>query len=406
MKTTTPPPAWALTTEPHPTDSTKVLAPFDLAAAKAGVPIAWFYEGAPMIFHGVSTKGKPICEPTNTGIAYSYDEEKLRLLLPAPPEGWALVADTKDVIASDILHAEYGEFRIYRRKLTTMEEPLTDHTDTGPACSIAQGGPQSAPTAPTVAGRRIRGSNNEFEHACLVHIERLQHSLGDYDSAMLDTFCEAVRLVREYSDAMAIPNEVDVLRARIIALESGERYLAHCRELIGAIDDETLGDAIQRVLRERDGLKSAIKWVCQPTAASWIPWHGGECPVPDETLVEVRLKDSSYEAAAAASFQWQHKVGYENIIAYRVIESAPAATQTATPQGKSPAIDKPVAAAGAPSAAIETLLTGLGPRPLTLADVREEIARALRMLAVRSTDGFVANWLQVVAHQLREQASK
>lgn len=62
---------------------------------------------------------------------------------------------------------------------------------------------------PTVAGRRIRGSNDDFERACLVHIERLQHGLGDYDAAMLDTFCEAVRLVREYNDAMAMPNVED-----------------------------------------------------------------------------------------------------------------------------------------------------------------------------------------------------
>jgi hypothetical protein len=55
---------------------------------------------------------------------------------------------------------------------------------------------------PKVAGRKIRGSNADFERACLVHIERLQDGLGDYDSAMLDTFCEAVRLAREYSDAM------------------------------------------------------------------------------------------------------------------------------------------------------------------------------------------------------------
>lgn len=59
---------------------------------------------------------------------------------------------------------------------------------------------------PSVAGRRIRGSNADFERACLVHIDRLQGGLGDYDSALLDTLCEAVRLVREYSDAMAVKN--------------------------------------------------------------------------------------------------------------------------------------------------------------------------------------------------------
>jgi hypothetical protein len=45
-------------------------------------------------------------------------------------------------------------------------------------------------------------SNADFERACLVHIERLQHGLGPYDSAMMDTFCEAVRMVREYTDAV------------------------------------------------------------------------------------------------------------------------------------------------------------------------------------------------------------
>jgi hypothetical protein len=55
---------------------------------------------------------------------------------------------------------------------------------------------------PVIAGRNIRGSIAAFEQACLVHIERLQNGTGDYDSAMLDTFCEAVRLSREYCDAM------------------------------------------------------------------------------------------------------------------------------------------------------------------------------------------------------------
>ena len=57
---------------------------------------------------------------------------------------------------------------------------------------------------PVVAGRRSSQSNADFERACLVHIERLQHGLGPYDSAMMATFCEAVRMVREYSDAMQV----------------------------------------------------------------------------------------------------------------------------------------------------------------------------------------------------------
>lgn len=55
---------------------------------------------------------------------------------------------------------------------------------------------------PEVAGRRMSTSNADFERACLVHIDRLQDGIGLYDGAMLGTFCEAVRLVREYTDIM------------------------------------------------------------------------------------------------------------------------------------------------------------------------------------------------------------
>lgn len=54
---------------------------------------------------------------------------------------------------------------------------------------------------PTVAGRRIATSNAAFEQACLVHIAAIQASPLP-DNALLNTLCEAVRLVREYSDAM------------------------------------------------------------------------------------------------------------------------------------------------------------------------------------------------------------
>lgn len=83
-------------------------------------------------------------------------------------------------------------------------EDVTDGADGQPGCAEATG---SEFRLPEVGGRRLRTSNADFERACLVHIERLQHGIGPYDSAMLDTFCEAVRCVREYSDAMNTQNK-------------------------------------------------------------------------------------------------------------------------------------------------------------------------------------------------------
>ena len=78
-------------------------------------------------------------------------------------------------------------------------------TETTQACPPEYGAATGSEfRLPVVAGRRSSASNADFERACLVHIERLQHGIGPYDSAMMATFCEAVRMVREYSDAMQV----------------------------------------------------------------------------------------------------------------------------------------------------------------------------------------------------------
>lgn len=75
---------------------------------------------------------------------------------------------------------------------------------------------------------------------------------------------------------------------------------------------------------------SAIAAVEQPKAApatdadGWIEWNGGECPVPDEALVNVRSKNglmNSYYQFLADDIDWSHGdcEGYD-IIAYRVVQ--------------------------------------------------------------------------------------
>jgi len=80
-------------------------------------------------------------------------------------------------------------------------ERRTHVTITGCACIPVEA---EKPVPVVVAGRRSSMSNADFERSCLCHIERLQHGLDDYDSAMMATFCEAIRMVREYSDNMQI----------------------------------------------------------------------------------------------------------------------------------------------------------------------------------------------------------
>ena len=74
---------------------------------------------------------------------------------------------------------------------------------------------------------------------------------------------------------------------------------------------------IDRPLRER--LTNGIK----PTEPEWIDWHGGECPVPAGTRVEVRFKTGHTAIDAnPEAFDWKVTwVGY-SIVAYRILGGA------------------------------------------------------------------------------------
>jgi hypothetical protein len=59
----------------------------------------------------------------------------------------------------------------------------------------------------------------------------------------------------------------------------------------------------------------------EPTENEWIDWHGGGCPVPGETVVDVRLRDGGeYKNKRADGWHWYYGPDANgDIIAYRVV---------------------------------------------------------------------------------------
>jgi len=57
----------------------------------------------------------------------------------------------------------------------------------------------------------------------------------------------------------------------------------------------------------------------------WISWGGGDCPVKNESRVEVKFRDAGSEEYSAGQFRWHyakdesHNPAYD-IIAYRVVK--------------------------------------------------------------------------------------
>lgn len=56
----------------------------------------------------------------------------------------------------------------------------------------------------------------------------------------------------------------------------------------------------------------------------WIDWHGGECPVDSDAIVEVRFRNQNqnhyqYNNDRAGDFEWEHIGSNCDIIAYRIV---------------------------------------------------------------------------------------
>lgn len=58
-------------------------------------------------------------------------------------------------------------------------------------------------------------------------------------------------------------------------------------------------------------------------ADGWIEWSGGGCPVPADTVVDVRFRngDESITYRNAGGLDWQHDHHPRDIIAYRIVRA-------------------------------------------------------------------------------------
>jgi|GEM_PF-5325355 len=59
-----------------------------------------------------------------------------------------------------------------------------------------------------------------------------------------------------------------------------------------------------------------------PEDDGWIPWAGGEYPVPGGTLVEAEDRNGRvYLPAHAGGFRWDHYGGGTDIVRYRIVQT-------------------------------------------------------------------------------------
>ena len=56
----------------------------------------------------------------------------------------------------------------------------------------------------------------------------------------------------------------------------------------------------------------------------WVKWHGGECPVPDDTRVEVKCRSGKVlEPLLAYRYSWSHIDSNSDIVEYHTVTEQP-----------------------------------------------------------------------------------
>ena len=53
---------------------------------------------------------------------------------------------------------------------------------------------------------------------------------------------------------------------------------------------------------------------------AWILWHGGKCPLPENTKCEISSYDGKKAIREAGKWDWDHTGDGYDIVAYRIIE--------------------------------------------------------------------------------------
>lgn len=78
--------------------------------------------------------------------------------------------------------------------------------------------------------------------------------------------------------------------------------------------------ALQLAWRDAE-IERLTALIPKPDADGWIAWVGGDCPVPADTIVEVRHRAGSVGQGRADNYYWHHYGTSGDIVAYRIVEA-------------------------------------------------------------------------------------
>jgi hypothetical protein len=88
---------------------------------------------------------------------------------------------------------------------------------------------------------------------------------------------------------------------------------------ITANEANELGKEFMKLETELTSLRQQIKVEMPEPDCGWLEWSGGECPVSDLTMVDVRYGDTVALNKPAVRYNWGRQKDMRNIVAYRIV---------------------------------------------------------------------------------------
>ena len=95
------------------------------------------------------------------------------------------------------------------------------------------------------------------------------------------------------------------------------------------IDSAACGPLKSALLMAKKAIAKAEAALAAPQAAAdgWIPWSGGECPIPEGMAFDLRFRDGAKLIAASsdwptAEWDWSCESGPYGIVAYRIVKES------------------------------------------------------------------------------------
>lgn len=129
-------------------------------------------------------------------------------------------------------------------------------------------------------------------------------------------------------EVLSLKNQLRDMSAQIKELqEDNIKKSEHISHLTGKVKElhlalvKATGDAeAYKLIREQEqsGCRKEDTQVAEP----WVKWEGGECPVPKDTFVQIRMRDgtSACEPGVAGELRWGHRGWRGDITRYRVVK--------------------------------------------------------------------------------------